>query len=228
MEKKNKITGILVNVVLVVSICLFAIALVKYLKNNGEVDKEFLFGVKPLYVTTDTMEPYIKEKSLLFAKKYSFDEVKNGDVILYYHDEKLFTHRVIEVLDDGLRTQGDNSDQMDAYTVTPSEVIGIVALRLNFVAAFLIWLEKDANWLVFLGIIILCIAIIVASNILIKTVKKNKKSNLGVNVVADNVPAQPVNIMPDKPVMRRAVNYEETQITVYLPDKLIRRKGRRS
>lgn len=226
MEKKNKITGILVNVVLVVSIGLFAIALVKYLKNNGEVDKEFLFGVKPLYVTTDTMEPYIREKSLLFAKKYSFDEVKNGDVILYYHDEKLFTHRVIEVLDDGLRTQGDNSDQMDAYTVTPSEVIGIVALRLNFVAAFLIWLEKDANWLVFLGIIILGIAIIVVSNILIKTIKKNKKDNLSVNVAADNVPVQPVNIVPDKPVMRRAANYEETQITVYLPDKLTKRKGR--
>ena len=227
MEKKSKIAGFLTSTILVISVLIFVVSLFKYVKNNGEVEKEFLFGIKPLYVTTDSMDPYIKKESLIFTKKYTFDDVHKGDVVLYYHDEKLFTHRVIEKSEEGLRTQGDNSDQMDAYTVTPEEVIGIVFIRMNWVANFLIWFKEGVNWLIFLSIIILVIGITVVINMIAKTTKR-KREKMTVTEQTKNTEAEVIKPVPPvtNPV-RRAVNYEETRNTSYLPDRLIERRQRR-
>ncbi len=227
MEKKNKIAGFLINTILALSVCLFAISLFTYIKNKGEVDREFLLGIKPIHVMTDSMDPYIKKESLVFAKKYTFEDTHKGDVILYYHDEKLFTHRVIDVLDDGLRTQGDNSDQMDAYTVKPSEVIGIVFIRMNWIATFLIWLKEGSNWLVLLSIIILVIAIIAVSCAVVKTIKKKQDNKPVTEQEQSGNKTTATTTEKYTDTTYRAKSFEETQNTSYVPDQLRERLHRR-
>ena len=54
------------------------------------------------------------------------EDLKVGDVIVYYHDGELIGHRIIGVLDGGFITKGDNNRYPDPWIVKKNQVIGEV------------------------------------------------------------------------------------------------------
>jgi signal peptidase len=62
------------------------------------------------------------------------DNIKKGDIVVFYEDDEIITHRVIEVeIQDKnmyIITKGDNNDVKDSTKHEKNDIIGIVRLRI--------------------------------------------------------------------------------------------------
>lgn len=80
-----------------------------------------VFGLTPMIVLTDSMEPLINEGDIIISKTCDPDSVKVGDVISFFDPasptDAILTHRVIDIYEEGgIRyaiTAGDNNANSD-------------------------------------------------------------------------------------------------------------------
>ena len=119
------------------------VSVILYFNITGKVF--FVFGRAMMWVKTESMEPDIPAKSFILVKQATGDEVKIGDVIVFYSSDpnifgNLNTHRVVEIKNGKLGTEfvtkGDNNPGVDAYTARSSKVIGIYDRNLPVMSIF--------------------------------------------------------------------------------------------
>jgi len=85
-------------------------------------------------VLTGSMEPAISVGSLVLIKPVDTASLKVGDIICYrFSDERLVTHRIIEVNSEGYITKGDANEEKDIKTVQSHEVVGSIVLTIPLV-----------------------------------------------------------------------------------------------
>ncbi len=75
-----------------------------------------------------SMEPTYHEGQIVTLARFKADKMKveTGDIILYRHSEDIILHRVYEVKEDGtIITKGDAFENVDSYTLTIDDVIGL-------------------------------------------------------------------------------------------------------
>jgi len=60
-----------------------------------------------------------------------------GDIVTYERKNRSYTHRIVDITDQGYITKGDINDATDALPVQPDEVVGLVTVRLRY-AGFLL------------------------------------------------------------------------------------------
>lgn len=107
-------------------------------KRTGE-DVYFL-DHRPIVVLTGSMEPTMRENSIIISEKVeSIDELHVGDIITYHVevDNEIIrvTHRITSISEDGLiRTKGDNNSVGDAYPITIDNVQDRTVFIMNWVA----------------------------------------------------------------------------------------------
>ncbi|NLP30713.1 MAG: signal peptidase I [Clostridiales bacterium] len=94
-----------------------------------------VFPIVPSVIVTGSMQPLIYPGDIVLLEKVTSEEqirsLESGDIIQFKRDEVLITHRIIEVIDDGLgnltyRTKGDNNSAEDSRLVDPNDVKGIL------------------------------------------------------------------------------------------------------
>ena len=95
---------------------------------------------RPYAIVTGSMEPAINRGDLVFIRHV--DSFSVGDVVTYRKGRMIITHRVYQVLDNGVRTKGDANAEPDPYIVPYRDVLGRVVLRVPLLGWPLIW----ANW----------------------------------------------------------------------------------
>ncbi|WP_060672799.1 signal peptidase I [Rossellomorea vietnamensis] len=108
-------------------------------QNPGKIPS--LFGYKPLTVLTNSMEPKISAGDMIFVKEKDAADVKEKDIITFRTaDQKVITHRVVEITPEGMITKGDNNNVEDSWKVTSDSLLGKVAFILpnaGYVAKFI-------------------------------------------------------------------------------------------
>jgi signal peptidase I len=72
-----------------------------------------------------SMLPAIRPGDVLAVERHNSDELQPGEIILYNRNGKLTAHRIIQVLDESLLTQGDSLPSRD-LPVQFGEVVGRV------------------------------------------------------------------------------------------------------
>lgn len=135
--KKHRLKTVLntlINILVIISISLLGLSIYTVVKNEDTPEKSFLFGYKPVYVLTGSMEPTMMVDSLAIVKQASFDDVKVNDIIMYEIDDKMITHRIVEKTQEGIRTKGDNNNVQDAYLLTEENIKGKVVYTMNWVS----------------------------------------------------------------------------------------------
>lgn len=84
-----------------------------------------IFGYKPLVVLTGSMEPKIKEGSIVYYKKVDPKELKVGDIITFkIGNDTVVSHRINEVQNDAFITKGDANNTTDKNPVPFANVLG--------------------------------------------------------------------------------------------------------
>ena len=72
--------------------------------------KSTVFGYKPFYIMSESMDPVIKVGHIVISKPINADDIDIGDIIAYKTPSKTVIHRVIKINDDGTyEFKGDNN-----------------------------------------------------------------------------------------------------------------------
>lgn len=123
-----------------------------------------IFGHKPLVVLSDSMEPNIKEGSIIYYKKVPKKEIKEGNIISFKISDKIVSHRVYKVDDSGFTTKGDATSTIDPVVITYDQVLGKVD---SIVLPYIGYYIKTVNnhYYIVIGVVIILILEFVTSNI---------------------------------------------------------------
>jgi signal peptidase len=100
-------------------------------------------------VGSGSMDPTIKIGDLIVVdKSYSkrYNELNNGDVIVFNISGKYYTHRIIEVIENNgeksFITKGDREGQaIDDWLVTKNEIVGKTEFKFSYLGLPSIWLR---------------------------------------------------------------------------------------
>lgn len=140
VKKALRIFGVAVFAVL--------LALVIYIMVCGCTGKAAsVFGTTVIKIISGSMEPSIHEGDYILVKAISTDELKVGDIISFYSDDKdiegrINTHRIVKKnANNTFVTKGDANKSEDSVLVSGDKVIGIYTGKLRFFR----WLNSFAS-----------------------------------------------------------------------------------
>lgn len=89
--------------------------------------KASIFGLQLSTVVSESMVPVLKVGDIQICKTIDFDDVEVGDIVLYWHIDKIIIHRVIQKVDTEqekyLVMKGDNNKDPDKWNVYPEDII---------------------------------------------------------------------------------------------------------
>ena len=130
----KNIANAITNVLVVASILLLFFALFTAYKFKENPEDAYLFGYKPVLILTGSMEPTMHVNGVVIVEKSTYDDVKEGDIIMYKVNDKMITHRIIEKSSEGITTKGDNNQTEDAYLLKEENIQAKVVKIWNWTA----------------------------------------------------------------------------------------------
>ena len=112
------------------SILLLAACIIMVLVNRGSSRDSYLLGLKPVYVSSDAMEPAIRKNSVIFSRKTELSEINVGDIVLRTYNDSVVIRRVVRKTSGGdLLTKADNRFFEDAAALDDSNFIAVILSR---------------------------------------------------------------------------------------------------
>ena len=108
-------------------ICMIILALFttkEFLDSKTSGEEAYIFGYRPIFVKTGSMEPYMMTNSFALTKEITdIAQLKTGDVVSFHLDTQegnrlRITHRIIAIDNGIIFTKGDNNKVADNYPLT--------------------------------------------------------------------------------------------------------------
>ena len=96
-----------------------------------------VFGYSPVYVLSGSMEPTFYAGDMIII--HSRSQYGPGDVVTFYSDGELVTHRIIGAGPKGFTVKGDANNVSDEELVKASDIVGkqiLVLPRIGSIALF--------------------------------------------------------------------------------------------
>lgn len=162
----NRILSMIRNVAFVVVI-LFVCFIIYTMSQGNTVS---IAGYRVLRVLTSSMEPTIVGNTCIITKEVDVDELKVGDIITFISEDPAIygyynTHRIHEIVEENgeekFVTKGDNSYEVDPYTVSKDNVVGIYVKELPggrlIGKAFVALSDNKVYFLVIIIPLVLCL-----------------------------------------------------------------------
>lgn len=103
-----------------------------------------------LAVGSGSMEPNLyRGDMILIEKTNDYNEIDEGDILVYQHDETTIVHRVSEkIFEDGryvFQTKGDNNASEDNWQVDEDDVIGVARGKIAAFGFPTLWFNEIFN-----------------------------------------------------------------------------------
>lgn len=132
------------------------------------------FGIGNAIVVSNSMEPNINVNDLVFYHNTNIENITNGDVVVYKskrpnEEERLIVHRVIDIADGYVTTQGDNNATPDA-AIEYENIVGKYMFKIGGIGAF--FSLMSTKWAPLIAVAI--IWIIIVARIAVYFVHKKK------------------------------------------------------
>ena len=124
-DARHRITGAVLTIILVVVIIFMAVAIYTFIQIKI-IRKTYAHfaGVIALSEQTESMKPVINIDDIVFVV-INNKGLKEDDIIAYYDNDYVITHRLISIKDDSYITLGDNSDSGIEH-VNKDQILGKV------------------------------------------------------------------------------------------------------
>jgi signal peptidase len=88
------------------------------------------FSLQPQTITYTggSMKPIFRDGDALTVEPYVGKKRRVGDIVVFMDPEnnQKIIHRIVSIRQEGIRTQGDHSTQLDPWILEPGEIIGKV------------------------------------------------------------------------------------------------------
>ena len=176
----NKISNVFGTVILVLSLFFLAFSIYT-VSTTANREDAYVFGYKPIYVLSGSMEPTMMTDSVAIMKKANPNDIEVGDIVMFKiqdnNTSKLITHRIIGFNGENVITKGDNNKEEDhfKYNITKSDIKAKVVCRMNWLAPVIKYGNKDNGWIKIIVFIVAAIVAIIVLKISIKSLLKIKK-----------------------------------------------------
>lgn len=157
-KEQNATIKLVIDIILVILI--YNILLVGISCIN-KIEETNIFGYKAYMITTNSMEPHIKEGDVIITKTEKEEKLQVGDVITFQKKGILITHRITNIEENQGRkiytTKGDNNTVEDLEKVNYDEIKGKSILRIPQLGKIIMLLQNQIVFLLLiLMILILC------------------------------------------------------------------------
>lgn len=131
MKKVNKIVSIIL-----IMLIIFSLGVIVYLR---------ISNTKVFTLVSNSMEPSLKEGSLLFNQNKEFKDIEVGDIITYKlkNSDIYITHRVSEIddINERILCKGDANDDVDNSFIDYEQYKGNLQFYLPFVGYIVIFMN---------------------------------------------------------------------------------------
>jgi len=116
-----------------------------------------LFGYDMYNVVSGSMAPEIPVGSMIFVEAVDSGELKEDDIIAFYRNGSVITHRVVEnnILEGKITTKGDANNTEDMAPVMYKEVIGRVRFHIPILGDLSSHLTSSFGKIYLLALIVL-------------------------------------------------------------------------
>lgn len=171
----KKFWSILGTIFLILSVIILIYCIYIAVKTKQTGEDIYVFGHKPYIISTGSMEPTLKVRGLVVIKQIPYEDIKVDDIISFVPEEvgKNVCHRVVEIIDEGFITKGDNNYKNDMGIVTKDEYKGKLVFYSNAFANLYYSITQGNRVVVIVLTILLIIAIILVV-ISVKYLRKTK------------------------------------------------------
>lgn len=154
MKTIKKIIDIFMILVIIVSVILIIIMF--NTKKNGISN---IFGLIPLSIQTESMEPTIKDGDIILTYEVDTNELKENDIISFFANEQntkiIKTHRIIQIKNNNgmisYVTKGDNNETIDYIEAAPGDIISVYkGTRIPLLGNILDFLKSQIGFFLFI------------------------------------------------------------------------------
>lgn len=164
-KKILSIVSNIVSTILFITLICLAIMVVIAKASGGEPE---LFGYQIKTVLSGSMEPGIQTGSIILVKTGGdMTRFQENDIITFMEEDRLVTHRIIEVIKNGeqtlYRTKGDNNNAPDMNAVMSENVVAeYTGITIPYIGYFVNFAQsKNGAFLLLVpGLILICYSII--------------------------------------------------------------------
>ncbi|MDQ0352573.1 signal peptidase [Alkalibacillus filiformis] len=145
------------NIVLsLLAVLLLLTVYTSFQANNNPGNVPTFFGITPLTILSDSMDPEFISGDLVFIKNTEATKISSGDIITYQLGDMLVTHRVIDrVEQDGVieyETKGDNVELPDQSLVSEQNLVGEYVFKIPKAGHLMQFASTPMGTLVLFGI----------------------------------------------------------------------------
>ena len=153
-----------IAIILIYNIILIAIS------SANRINIINIFGYKSYIIKTNSMEPTISTNDVVITKKVEKQNIKVGDVITFFQEGEVITHRITKIDENGdYTTKGDNNNIEDTFKINYKDIEGKHILTIPYLGAIVQALDNQ--------IVFLIITLIVLIFIFITIQNQEKKEN---------------------------------------------------
>ena len=118
----------------------YGISLIQVTKGKQKLPT--VLGFTGVTVISGSMEPQVSVGDYVIIKKPKKEDIQKGTIITFEQNNVLVTHRVEEVIDDGVySTKGDANNIVDSELVKFENIIGTSILVVPKFGNLLLWLR---------------------------------------------------------------------------------------
>lgn len=160
---------------LIICLSLFVVTL-RFLGESPSI-----FGYSFYYVLTESMEPEIMAGEMILCKTTDPEELEVGDVITYIGNtgelrDKVITHKIVEINDDGFVTQGVANNIPDPQ-IDSSQILSRYVVTIPFAGSLFSVINSKYGF-IFLVVIPLALLIVNEISNIVKAFKEDKEEQL--------------------------------------------------
>lgn len=159
IEKRKKIEKNIKKIIFIIIIILIYNFVLVFISYANKAQSFSFFGMKLFIITTESMEPYINQNDIVITKKTKPENIKEGDVITFSKNEKVITHRVVEINDlngeFSFVTKGDNNTVEDSQKVYFDEIEGKYFIKIPKIGILVKQIENQILVLAILLVILI-------------------------------------------------------------------------
>ncbi len=152
-----KIISILIYII-TIPIIIFNMTLIIKSYINPNETPSFL-GYKNFTIVSRSMENTINKNDVIIVKEVSKDEIHKNDIIAFFQNDEIITHRIIDTVEDNgttkYVTKGDNNLHEDKELVTYEQIEGKYQFKISGFGIILKILKNPITLVILIIILIL-------------------------------------------------------------------------
>lgn len=134
-EKKRLLFGIIQLILAVLILLNVTIMYLTYSKGEEALEK-LPFAI--LEVSGVSMEPKLSQGDGVLVYEADYENLKVGDVIVFYQDGQLITHEIIKIQDTEITTQG-TANQVEDSSITKEEYRAKMIFKIPYLSVILMF-----------------------------------------------------------------------------------------